>query len=92
MQRLSPLDPVDFPNTLARYDQAGVCPYVFVSQWVREFIASRRWFESGNIGFSFLEAPQWYLEALSLHDTESSRAMSMKQKEGDHGRKRKQNN
>ena len=92
MRRLSQFDTEDFPGILDRYDRSGVCPYMLITPLVREFASSRRWVESGNIGFSFLEAPQWYLEALALYDTETGRAMRFRQAEGaanGNGRKRK---
>ena len=54
---------------------------MFTGGIVRDFIASRRWAEAGNIGFSFLNAPHWYLQAMALYDTEAGRAMRFKQKE-----------
>jgi hypothetical protein len=81
VQRLSKIKKEDCPSVIARYDYSGVCPYMFITQIVREFMASRRWFDSGNVGFSFLQAPTWYTEALALYDMESSRAMRCKQKE-----------
>ena len=81
MQRLSKFAPDDFPNILLRFDKAGVCPYMLISPLVRQFTASRRWFDTGQVGFSFLEAPSWYIEALNLYDIEAGRAMRFKSKE-----------
>lgn len=81
MQQLRKISRKDCPSVIARYDYASVCPYMAITPIVQEFAASRRWFEHGNIGFSFLQAPKWYSEALALYDAASGRAMRFKQKE-----------
>jgi len=81
MQRLSKIKKRDVPNVIARYDYAAVCPYMVISPLVREFMASRRWFDSGQLGFSYLQAPTWYTEALGIYDSEAGRAMQFKRKE-----------
>ena len=81
VRRLRKIPKSDIPNVVTRLDYASVCPYMFVTPLVREFLASRRWFDAGNIGFSFLQAPSWYLEALAVYDMESSRAMKFRQAE-----------
>lgn len=81
MRRISKVKKDTVPNVIARYDYAAVCPFMVISPLVRGFMASRRWFDSGNLGFSFLQAPTWYLDALALYDMESGRAMKFKQKE-----------
>lgn len=81
MRQLSKIRKQDCPSTIARYDYAGVCPYTVITPLVQQFTSSRRWFDSGNLGFSFLQAPTWYTEALALYDSESNRAMRCKQAE-----------
>jgi len=42
-----------------------VCPMVFYTSQVKTIMQMRRWFESGQLGISYVEAPSWLVEALA---------------------------
>jgi len=42
-----------------------VCPMVFYTSQVKTIMQMRRWFESGQLGISYMDAPSWLVEALS---------------------------
>lgn len=43
-----------------------VCPMVFYTSQVKTVMQMRRWFESGQLGIAYMDAPSWLVDALSV--------------------------
>jgi len=56
-------------------DELNVCPFTFLTPWVRQVIQAQSWFQTGQLGFSYLEARDWVPRAFSVLTAEHAEAV-----------------
>lgn len=47
-------------------EDIGICPMAFFTDRVRSMMQMRRWFDTGQLGVTYMEAPEWFVDALSV--------------------------
>ena len=70
------------PNTLARYDYAGVCPHTMLQAAPMALLESIPWYDKGALGIPFHRIPAWYKQGVCIFESARNRAHEMKLAEG----------
>lgn len=58
-----------------KYENIRVCPKVKLSDFSSLVIRANNWFEKGQLGMTFLDAPIWVDEAFSILNSERNKAL-----------------
>lgn len=59
-------------------DRIGVCPRLLISKWAGYVMQARNWFENGQLGTNYIDAPAWVATAFSLLSSEITKAYKVK--------------
>ena len=63
----------------ARY---RICPRALLTEWSAYVRRAQSWFETGQLGMSFVEAPPWITEAFGILTGERARADKFRRENG----------
>ena len=55
-----------------------ICPRVLMSEWAGYVMKARSWHETGQLGVSFITAPEWVNHAFALLDNATTEALDFK--------------
>jgi len=55
-------------------EDLGVCPMAFYTNQVKNVMQMRRWFDTGQLGVAYMDAPSWLVDALSVLSSAISEA------------------
>lgn len=59
-----------------------ICPRLLVTPWASYVLQARAWYETGQLGVDFVNAPDWVSTAFGILDSEQSKAMDFKRENG----------
>lgn len=58
-----------------RYENIGVCPKIMLTDFSFYVMKAHSWWDKGQLGVNFLEAPAWVNEAFSALTSERNKAL-----------------
>jgi hypothetical protein len=55
-----------------------ICPKLLVTSWAGYVMQARSWYETGQLGISFVNAPAWVSHAFAVLDNATTAALDFK--------------
>lgn len=59
-----------------------ICPLALLTEWSAYVRKAQSWFESGQLGMTFVDAPPWISEAFAVLTSERSKADRFRRENG----------
>ena len=59
-----------------------ICPRALLNSWTGYVHQAQGWFESGQLGMTFIDAPPWISEAFGILTSERARAEKFRRENG----------